>query len=127
MKKNNNTIIIAILILALFVALGVWSARIKNKPGDLDTFAMCLGESGATFYGAFWCPHCNNQKAMFGNSARLLPYVECSTEDGKGQTQVCIDAGITGYPTWEFADASRLSGEIELSELADKTGCELPQ
>lgn len=127
MKKNNNTIIIAILILALFVALGAWSTRIKNKPGDLDTFAMCLADSGAKFYGTFWCPHCNNQKAMFGNSARLLPYIECSTPDGRGQTQECADAGITGYPTWEFADGSRIGGETELSVLSDKTGCVLPQ
>ena len=40
-----------------------------------DGVAQCLTEKGVKFYGAFWCPHCQNQKKMFGRSARLLPYV----------------------------------------------------
>lgn len=97
-----------------------------KRPAPLDAFAQCLGDKGATFYGAFWCPHCQNQKMMFGRSQKRLPYVECSTPDGKNQLQVCIDKEITGYPTWEFEDGSRLSGEVPLSTLAEKTGCELP-
>ena len=95
-------------------------------PGELDGFAMCLQEKGAVFYGAFWCPHCQAQKKLFGKSAKLLPYVECSTADASGQTQICIDNGVKSYPTWEFADKTRLNGEISLAQLAEKTGCELP-
>src|SRR3989344_2470389 len=95
-------------------------------PGKYDTFAQCLSDKGATFYGAFWCPHCQAQKKLFGNSARLLPYVECSTLDGKGQVQACTEKGVASYPTWEFADGSRLTGEISLEELAKKTSCALP-
>lgn len=98
----------------------------ERMPGELDVFAQCLAEKEAIFYGAFWCPHCQNQKKMFGKSADLLPYVECSTPNGRGQQQVCIDEEITGYPTWEFVDGSRLSGEISLTTLSEKTGCELP-
>ncbi len=93
----------------------------------MTAFAECLGAKGATFYGAFWCPHCQNQKAMFGSAEKSLPYIECSTPDGRGQLPVCVDAKVTGYPTWEFADKSRLSGEIPLATLAERTGCELPQ
>lgn len=99
----------------------------NSKPGRLDEFAQCLKDKGAVFYGAFWCPHCQNQKAMFGKSAKLLPYVECSTADGKSQFQICKDKNIEGYPTWEFADNSRESGEVSLSRLSEKTGCKLPQ
>ena len=107
---------------------GVWFLVSANsKPGELDGFASCLKEKGAIFYGAFWCPHCQNQKAMFGRSARLLSYVECSTPDGNGQLKFCADKGIDGYPTWVFADGSRKSGEVPLSELAEKTGCVLPE
>ncbi|MDP2593604.1 MAG: thioredoxin domain-containing protein [bacterium] len=102
-------------------------AAVAAKPVELDAFAQCLGDKGATFYGAFWCSHCQNQKAMFGKSAAKLPYVECSTPNGQGQLQVCNDKQIEGYPTWEFADGSRLSGEIPLETLAEKTGCELPR
>ena len=118
--------IIWILVLVLLIAGVVWLIRTPDKPGKLDAFATCIAESGATFYGAFWCPHCQNQKAMFGTSARLLPYVECSTPDGNSQLPVCNDAGVKGYPTWEFADGSRESGEVSLERLAEKTSCTLP-
>lgn len=96
-------------------------------PGKLDTFAQCLKDEGAVFYGAFWCSHCQNQKKMFGRSAKILPYVECSTPDGKRQFPVCVEKKIEGYPTWEFADGSRESGEVPLEKLAQKTGCVLGQ
>lgn len=99
---------------------------ISSGPGKYDTFAMCLKDKGAIFYGAFWCPHCQSQKKLFGSSAKLLPYVECSTPDGQAQTQICIDKKISGYPTWEFADGTQLNGEIPLVQLAEKTSCELP-
>ncbi len=94
-----------------------------KKPGKYDTFAQCLSNSGAKFYGAFWCPHCQATKALFGKSAKLLPYVECSKPDGKGQLPVCTDAKIDGYPTWVFADGSRLTGERSMKELSEKTNC----
>lgn len=95
-------------------------------PGTYTEFAQCIKDSGAIFYGAFWCPHCNNQKRMFGDAADLLPYVECSTPDQKSQLPVCKDAGVTVYPTWEFGDKTRQTGEVPLAVLAEKTGCLLP-
>lgn len=112
--------------LAIFVALVAWLIMAPAKAGELDGFATCLKDKGAKFFGAFWCPHCQKQKAMFGRSADLLPYIECSTPDGQSQTQICKDNKIEGYPTWEFADKSRLSGEIPLDKLAEKTSCVLP-
>lgn len=109
----------------LVIIVGFAATR-DSGPGPLDEFALCLEDKGAIFYGAFWCPHCQNQKKDFGKSAKLLPYIECSTPNGHGQTQECEDAGITGYPTWEFADGSRQSGEVALAVLAEKTGCVLP-
>jgi hypothetical protein len=97
----------------------------ESKPGKLDAFAQCLKEKGAIFYGAFWCPHCQNEKKMFGSSAHLLPYVECSTPDAQGQTDECIAKHIDGYPTWEFKDGSRETGETSLEKLSEKTSCPL--
>jgi thiol-disulfide isomerase/thioredoxin len=98
-----------------------------SQPGKLDTFAQCLSDKGAKFYGAFWCPHCQEQKKDFGKSAKLLPYIECSAPNGKDQLQVCTDAGVTGYPTWMFADGSKETGRVALAKLAEKTGCTLAQ
>ena len=115
--------------LGLLLVLGglVWLIMAPVKPGPLDTFATCLKDNGATFYGAFWCPHCQAQKALFGRSARLLPYVECSTPDGQGQLEVCNNAGVEGYPTWVFGDKTRESGELSLEHLSEKTNCPLPE
>lgn len=115
-------ILIIVLVVGGIVGARVWE---ENQPGQYDSFATCLKDKGATFFGAFWCPHCQEQKEMFGNSEKLLPYVECSLPSGQGQTQVCIDEEIQTYPTWEFADGTRLEGVVSFEVLAEKTGCEL--
>ena len=119
MKK---IIVLVIVVVAGGIGFGIWSA---SQPGPLDDFAQCLKDKKVIFYGAFWCPHCQNQKAMFGRSAKLLPYLECSTPDGKSQLQFCADAGVTGYPTWIFPDGSREGGEVSLERLSEKTNCPL--
>ncbi len=118
------------ILIALAVIAGiVFLIKTPGKAGKYDQFAQCIKDSGATFYGAFWCPHCQAQKARFEKSAKLLPYTECSAPDGQTQTQVCKDAGITTYPTWQFGPATttRVYGEMELADLASTTGCVLPQ
>lgn len=124
---NTSKLVVSIAVLALAL-LGVIFAlnAAPHGPGTYDAFATCLGEKGAKFYGAFWCPHCQNQKRMFGSSVDLLPYVECSAPDAQSQLPICNEKKITGYPTWIFADGSRLSGEIPLETLSAKTGCPLP-
>lgn len=112
-------------IVAVVALLGVWLYSSADNPGKYDVLAQCLDENGATFYGAFWCPHCGEQKQLFGKSAKLLPYVECSTSDGRGQTAICISKKIEGYPTWEFADGSRMNAVMSPQQLAEKTGCAL--
>lgn len=124
MSKNS---IIWSLVALLFVAGVVWLIMAPQKPGELDPFASCIADSGAIFYGAFWCPHCQNQKAIFGASARLLPYIECSAPDGKSQLAVCTDAGVTSYPTWEFAGGVREGGVLSLERLSELTSCSLSE
>ena len=122
MKKANIVTLIAVIII---VGGGIYAlVRKANTPGKYDTLAQCIADSGAKFYGAFWCPHCQATKAMFGKSAKLLPYIECSQPSGQGQLPICDEKGIKGYPTWIFPDASQLTGERTLQELADKTNCQ---
>ncbi len=123
--KNGVTIFWLIIVALVVIGVGA-SFYVGKKPGQLDSFAQCLTDKGVIFYGAFWCPHCQATKRMFGNSARLLPYKECSTPDGQGQLQVCKDAGVSSYPTWVFPDGSRLTGERTLQELATASQCQLP-
>lgn len=115
-------------ILGLLVLAGViWLVLTPGKPSKYDDFAKCIKNAGVTFYGAFWCPHCQTQKARFGKSVQYLPYIECSTPDGQGQNKLCNDAGIKTYPTWQFGTTTnRKEGELELTELASTTNCVLP-
>ena len=123
------------LYIALVVALvgGLIFARNASAPQEAtisaspyDSFAKCLSDAGAKFYGTYWCPHCKAQKELFQNS-KELPYIECSTPNGQAQTPVCAVAGIQSYPTWIFADGSELSGEQSFEALAEKTSCPVPQ
>lgn len=123
--KRNTKIVLGVVVL-IVVGLLVYSFTESKKPGKYDEFAKCLSNTGTKFYGTFWCPHCQNQKRMFGNSSKLLPYVECSTPDGRNATEICIEKKIEGYPTWEFPNGDRVSGEMKLEDIASKSSCVLP-
>ena len=92
-----------------------------------DAFARCLGTRGVKMYGAWWCPHCQEQKEKFGASFEYAPYVECGIKgDLHGQSQVCKDEGIKHYPTWQFPPTGeRVDRIFTLEELSDRTGCPL--
>ncbi len=124
-SSKKSTIIVIVAIFVIVGALIGISVYYSKQPGQHDTFAQCLTKQGATFYGAFWCPHCQAEKALIGKSMKYINYVECSTPDGNSQTQICIDKKIASYPTWEFADGSRTTGEQSLQDLAAKTSCPL--
>jgi uncharacterized membrane protein/glutaredoxin len=87
----------------------------------LAALADHLRESGATFYGAYWCPHCQTQKQMFGAAASRLPYVECDPRGTNAQPNACQAAGVRAYPTW-IIGGQKLEGEVSPSELARLSG-----
>jgi glutaredoxin len=118
--------LIVLVVGGLIAVRNVSDGGASTRVTKFDGFAQCLTDAGVKFYGAYWCPHCADQKALFEKSAKL-PYIECSTPDGKGQLQVCIDEKIQGYPTWKFADGSVVDKVMQLEELAEKTSCTLPQ
>ena len=122
---KTNKIILTITAVAI-IALSAYFFSVNGKPGKYDELAICLKDKGVIFYGAFWCSHCQANKKLFGSSAKLLPYVECSTPDGQSQTQVCKDKGVNTYPTWEIASGTRLLGEQSLVKLSEASGCPLP-
>lgn len=89
--------------------------------------AKCLTQNNVKMYGAYWCPHCENQKAAFGPQGfDEINYIECDPRGKNAKPELCAQKGIDGYPTWEFSDGSVLKGEVGLETLAEKTGCQLP-
>jgi len=128
MKSQTNWVLVSIFAAILIIGGVIWYAIwYQSQPGQYDSFAECLASKGMTFYGAFWCPHCQAQKAMFGKSVDKLPYVECSTPDGNGQTQICIDKNIQGYPTWATKNGSTTEGVLTFTQLSQLSGCTAPQ
>jgi hypothetical protein len=77
-------------------------------------------------YGAYWCPNCQRQKLEFGNSFQHVNYIECAEGDpeGKARPDLCLEKGITGYPTWIY-QGQRYVGVQSLKRLSEITGCPL--
>ena len=124
--KSIRTSIYLLLTIAAVLSIFMYIKGLPPPAGTYTAFARCISQTSTTFYGAFWCPHCHNQKNEFGDAAQYLPYVECSQPDGVHEMQVCIDKGVAHYPTWFFPDGSSSTGEQSLQTLSAKTGCALP-
>lgn len=96
------------------------------KSDDLVAFAKALTQSGAKFYGAYWCPHCTATKELFEDGQNYLPYVEVTNPD-RTPNQVAIDNNIESYPTWVFANGTRLEGQQTLQAISTASGVAIPQ
>lgn len=120
MKIPQSAISIGVLLVVVIIGYILLSSGPK---GHYPNFAKCLSDNNVKMYGAFWCTHCADQKALFGDSWSLVNYVECSTPDGRDKTQFCKDANVTSYPTWEFKDGTRYTGLLTLEEISARTGC----
>jgi hypothetical protein len=120
----NPKLITAVILgtLAIFVG-GYFLTRptVSADPTKYDGFAQCIAEKKLTMYGAYWCPHCQNEKKAFGESFKYVPYIECTQ-----QTDLCLEKGVNGYPTWIADDGTRYEGEQGLEGLAKITSCQLP-
>lgn len=113
---------------AVVLALGMHASALGwlGGPGPADpqllALAEHLSERGARFYGASWCPSCQEQKALFGSAASGLPYVECSPHGPRAPRATdCEMADIRNYPTW-MLDGRRHEGVFPPAQLARMTG-----
>jgi glutaredoxin len=107
--------------------VGLLATATPAAASDLSEFGRCLSSKGAVFYGASWCPHCEAQKQTLGAGMSSVRYIECAPGGSRSSTaDACKGAGVSGYPTWIFADGSRATGAQSLAKLAAKTGCENP-
>jgi uncharacterized membrane protein/glutaredoxin len=114
------------LVFVLFIHLyyaGIGSNAAVEDP-QLRALAQHLAKTDAKFYGASWCPHCKEQKKMFGAAADRLPYVECSLQGPGGpQAPICKTMNIQSYPTW-IINGRRHEGVLMPEELAKLSGFE---
>ncbi|WP_320673527.1 vitamin K epoxide reductase family protein [Prochlorococcus sp. MIT 1341] len=93
----------------------------KSTPAKID-FARYLTSQGIVQYSAYWCPHCHEQKEMFGREAAAeLRIVECASDGKNNQHELCVRKGIEGFPSWEI-NGQISSGVKSLEQLSELTG-----
>jgi uncharacterized membrane protein/glutaredoxin len=92
-----------------------------STPATL-ALAEHLTATGAVMYTAYWCPHCHDQKELFGKEATAkLKIVECAPDGRNNQAALCASKKIEGYPTWEIKGKLD-SGQKSLARLAELSG-----
>ncbi len=119
-KKFVTYGVVVILLAAAFFA----GRHYKNH--KYDSFAKCLATKQAKMYGLYWCPHCLEQKEMFGDAFHYVPYQECAIKGSSEEAPVCKIAGVKMFPAWQFGDEAPKEGVLSMEALSDKTGCSLP-
>jgi hypothetical protein len=100
--------------------------EVEVEKADQNTaeLAACLSQKGAVMYGAYWCPHCQDQKDLFGQSFDLINYQECDAKGENGNPEVCTREDIKGYPTWKIPGQPALEGTQSLDKLAQIAQCQ---
>ncbi|MEQ1828272.1 MAG: peptidylprolyl isomerase, partial [Pirellula sp.] len=92
---------------------------------NLVEFAKALQQGGVRFFGADWCPVCNEQKKLFEDGYQFLPFIEMTNPD-RTRNATAISENVTQYPTWEFANGSRVTGLQTLQQLSTLSGIAIP-
>lgn len=129
-------------LLALAVLLGglIWASVLDPDRAELPTgegvaplvtsesspaavaLADHLTSGGAVMYSAYWCPHCHEQKELFGKEASAkLNVVECAADGENNQADLCRSKGLEGFPSWEIKGTIE-SGVQSLDSLAERSG-----
>ncbi|MCL4404961.1 hypothetical protein M1295_00045 [Patescibacteria group bacterium] len=113
-------ILALIVVLAVIFVIYSGSKPVANSTA-LDSFAKCLSQKGFTMYGLYSCPHCQEEKALFGDSFQYVNYVECSSNPDE-----CTAKNVNAVPTWIGPDGKTYVGTQSLQNLASVSGCTLP-
>lgn len=95
------------------------------SPADSYTISLAkyMGSRGATMYGSFKCPHCNDQKKMFGSAFKYIKYVECHPQGPEANPSLCFARGVQNFPTWEI-NGNYYQGAMSLERLSALSGFE---
>jgi hypothetical protein len=121
--KRKNYLMYGVVLVLL---AGAYFAGRYYRNHKYDSFAKCLASKQAKMYGLYWCPHCADQKQMFGDAFHYVPYVECAIPGQKEMAAECKVAGVRLFPSWQFGMDPPHEGVLSLQTLSDKTGCALP-
>lgn len=104
------------------------SPPITTESGPYEiALATHLQRINAKMYGAYWCPHCHAQQALFGKEAfTAINYIECAPRGKDAQPDLCKAANIKAYPTW-IIRGKYYTGTQSLEKLAILSGYKGPR
>lgn len=95
------------------------------SPADSYTVSLAkyMGSRGAVMYGSYKCPHCTDQKKMFGSAFQYIGYVECHPQGPDANPSLCTARGIRNFPTWEI-NGNYYRGALSMERLSALSGFE---
>lgn len=109
----NKKLIITGVFLLVTIAIIVLIFIFQNGNTDEKT-AKCIGQK-AILYVSTTCPHCSNQKEMFGENLKYINLINCNIEIEKCQN-------IMYVPSWEI-NGQIYTGVQSIDKLKELTGC----
>lgn len=115
MKRTTLLLLVSLILITLILITGCNNTNNKNN----GVLAKCLSEKGVVMYGTERCPHCIEQKELFGESFKFIIYVNCDYEYSK-----CSEAGVQFTPTW-IVNGEKYVGVQSLEKLAELSGCQI--
>ena len=120
MKKTSTGVIIigVVVVVAIVFGLVRWW---QNSSEKYNQFAECISLKNAEIAGVDWCPHCQEQKKMFGDSFKYVIYNNCDL-----MKAWCDEHDVKQYPTWFINNKRQSPGVKSMEELSRLTGCPLP-
>lgn len=103
-----------------------WAITTTSGESEIQ-LARHLTKIGAQEYIAWWCPHCHEQKQLFGKEAYPeIKKIECDPQGKDSRPDLCKAAGIQGFPTWEIN--GKLYPNVQsLDNLAQVSGYQGPR
>ena len=143
-NKTKTVSVVAGIILVIAIAFALFNVRGKtdltflnfidskengtvagvNSEQDNEYVAKLadfMTSQGAVLYGAYWCPHCQEQKKIFGDAIKKINYVECDSRGPNANPDECRGQNIKSYPTWIY-QGQQYVGTQSLSQLAKIVG-----
>ena len=100
---------------------GFGLAKIDAPAKDIasvnGSLAQCLSSVGAVMYGSDTCPHCLEQKNLFGTAFAEIKYVNCDFN-----AEACRKENVQYFPMWVIKGKTYL-GVQNFNQLSQFSGC----
>lgn len=113
--KKDTKIYLSLVIIIVVIIIGIFAIKNNDEAPEIK-LAKCIGEN-SIIYVQTGCSACKYQESLFGDNYKYIKSIDCKIE-----IQKCIDAQITGTPTWIIKE-QKYTGVQTIEKLKELTGC----